>query len=575
MNARSTVLAFATSTALVSMVDAEPQRPRRERDRQLQQEAADRAERRRTRVGKVAPGSIPTVPGAGPIGDGLPVASSTGGRSVAAVATGGVKLPADPVLTGPAWGPIGDTFPIVSWEGAAGGCLVTPSSRHLTSIPGAGWAVHVTCYPGGEFVRILDERGGFVADTPLLNGAKAIDAVIDAGPDRIVVAKRFAEGLFGIAVSVFDGSGRIVVPDTMIVNGFSGLYGVAMNASGRFAVGWTTDEFVPTVRVYGPDGQPLTPPLSFPEAISEGFLALDIDSAGRLAVAWWRYEGQGESARSVIYVDLLESDGTPGSRTRIADAPAGFGLNVDLSMNPDGGVVVGYVLYDFPYGGQTRLQTVGADGSLVGPAQDLVPLGVPCLSGQTLSVDRDAATVVALGCNHTPTGGNGGKFIGYQVDQADAWHWTELPWPQPAPAPTHAVTLVGAPDGHTLAVGFQYLEWTGGWWTDSAFQVNGQLFGPDRDLDRVGDGDDNCPDTANAAQFDRDGDGLGDACDVCQRVANSTQQDTDADGFGDACDNCADVSNVSQEDTDGNGVGDACVPRGPRDCTDCREREDF
>lgn len=81
---------------------------------------------------------------------------------------------------------------------------------------------------------------------------------------------------------------------------------------------------------------------------------------------------------------------------------------------------------------------------------------------------------------------------------------------------------------------------------------------PDADGDGVLDGEDNCPDVANAGQEDADADFVGDACDACT--------DVDGDGYGNpgyaantcAVDNCPDDANPGQEDTNGDGVGDAC-----------------
>ncbi len=106
----------------------------------------------------------------------------------------------------------------------------------------------------------------------------------------------------------------------------------------------------------------------------------------------------------------------------------------------------------------------------------------------------------------------------------------------------------------------------------------------DRDCDFRLDGNDNCPDVANASQHNIDGDTLGDACDPdmdgdgklndadnCVRVPNPDQADTDEDGIGDACehdrdgdgvddndDNCKSIPNWQQIDSDGDGIGDAC-----------------
>ena len=108
-------------------------------------------------------------------------------------------------------------------------------------------------------------------------------------------------------------------------------------------------------------------------------------------------------------------------------------------------------------------------------------------------------------------------------------------------------------------------------------------FEADADSDGVGNGSDNCRDTANTDQANLDSDELGDACDGdkdgdgvaasdnCVDTANAGQADTDGDGAGDACDgdkdgdgvdnagdNCELVANSAQADTDGDGMGDAC-----------------
>ncbi|RPI68790.1 MAG: hypothetical protein EHM43_03815 [Ignavibacteriae bacterium] len=70
----------------------------------------------------------------------------------------------------------------------------------------------------------------------------------------------------------------------------------------------------------------------------------------------------------------------------------------------------------------------------------------------------------------------------------------------------------------------------------------------DADGDGIDDGDDNCPNVANATQTDTDNDGEGDACDT----------DDDGDGVADASDNCPLVSNSGQADFDGDGLGDVC-----------------
>jgi hypothetical protein len=70
----------------------------------------------------------------------------------------------------------------------------------------------------------------------------------------------------------------------------------------------------------------------------------------------------------------------------------------------------------------------------------------------------------------------------------------------------------------------------------------------DSDGDGIADGEDNCPDDANADQADSDFDGAGDVCDP----------DDDDDGVLDKDDNCVFFYNPDQSDFDGDGEGDEC-----------------
>lgn len=71
---------------------------------------------------------------------------------------------------------------------------------------------------------------------------------------------------------------------------------------------------------------------------------------------------------------------------------------------------------------------------------------------------------------------------------------------------------------------------------------------PDLDDDGILNGDDNCPEVANADQADLDLDDAGDACDV----------DDDGDGVSDTGDNCPTVANADQSNIDGDAFGDVC-----------------
>ena len=83
--------------------------------------------------------------------------------------------------------------------------------------------------------------------------------------------------------------------------------------------------------------------------------------------------------------------------------------------------------------------------------------------------------------------------------------------------------------------------------TDEAVQGTDPL-DPDTDNDGAGDGEDNCPVTANASQSDNEADGIGDACD----------DDDDNDGVLDVDDNCQFIANSGQENNEGDAEGDAC-----------------
>ncbi len=101
----------------------------------------------------------------------------------------------------------------------------------------------------------------------------------------------------------------------------------------------------------------------------------------------------------------------------------------------------------------------------------------------------------------------------------------------------------------------------------------------DRDGDGLSNGQDNCPDDANAGQWDRDSDGIGNECDSDidgDGVSNEEEMlagsnpwdfnsvpdihivDEDQDGIADDQDNCPSISNVEQIDLDNDGFGDDC-----------------
>ncbi|MBC8450276.1 MAG: hypothetical protein H8D78_21290 [Chloroflexi bacterium] len=94
-------------------------------------------------------------------------------------------------------------------------------------------------------------------------------------------------------------------------------------------------------------------------------------------------------------------------------------------------------------------------------------------------------------------------------------------------------------------------EWDG---TDNDACADNKAVLRDSDGDGVDDGDDNCPDAANAGQEDADGDGVGDACDACPGFDDA--QDADGDTVPDGCDVCA--GSDDGQDADGDGVPDGC-----------------
>ena len=89
----------------------------------------------------------------------------------------------------------------------------------------------------------------------------------------------------------------------------------------------------------------------------------------------------------------------------------------------------------------------------------------------------------------------------------------------------------------------------GGGGTDRGASVDSGPVSGDRDDDGVTDGDDNCPDHANATQQDADGDGVGDACDEGELPG-----DRDHDGIPDLEDICPDEPDIdAQTDQDSDG----------------------
>ncbi len=95
--------------------------------------------------------------------------------------------------------------------------------------------------------------------------------------------------------------------------------------------------------------------------------------------------------------------------------------------------------------------------------------------------------------------------------------------------------------------------------------------GPDLDGDGIEDGCDNCPDIANADQFDFDADGIGDLCDTCPLDPDN---DLDGDGFCANVDNCPDTYNPGQEDSDVDGLPDACGDSCPLDSLNDADADD-
>jgi hypothetical protein len=93
----------------------------------------------------------------------------------------------------------------------------------------------------------------------------------------------------------------------------------------------------------------------------------------------------------------------------------------------------------------------------------------------------------------------------------------------------------------------------------------------DLDGDGVPDGRDNCTWMTNPEQIDADSDGVGDACDFLvgpgwnegQAGASEASPDRDIDGVADGEDNCPAVPNRFQLDRDRDGIGDMCDPSSP------------
>ena len=71
---------------------------------------------------------------------------------------------------------------------------------------------------------------------------------------------------------------------------------------------------------------------------------------------------------------------------------------------------------------------------------------------------------------------------------------------------------------------------------DAGSSADGMLAVTDKDGDQIVDDVDNCPDVANADQFNEDGDALGNLCDNCPAEDNQDQANADLDELGDLCD---------------------------------------